>query len=129
MILINGLDGEIIFTDKVDINGDVSARKPLSVAGEVVNSVVKDSVWGYINGDINDQTDLIDLISSSSGASSWEEVSNKPFSFIDMNTLSVNDNILRVNTTDDAEEDNTRPITSSGVNTIVGNINALLEQI
>lgn len=36
---------------------------------------------------------------------------------------------LSVDTTDVAEEDNTKPITSSGVNTIVGNIGAILETI
>lgn len=36
---------------------------------------------------------------------------------------------LSVTTTDDAETDNTLPITSSGVFSIVGNINALLETI
>lgn len=36
------------------------------------------------------------------------------------------DGVLSVDTTDDAEQDNTRPITSAGVNLVVGNINALL---
>lgn len=38
-------------------------------------------------------------------------------------------NVLRVNTTDVAEADNTQPITSAGVQMIVGNINAILETI
>lgn len=36
------------------------------------------------------------------------------------------DGVLSVETTDDAEQDNTKPITSAGVNLVVGNINALL---
>ena len=44
-------------------------------------------------------------------------------------TLILNDNVLRVNTTDAAEKDNTLPISSAGVYTTVGNINALLETI
>lgn len=36
------------------------------------------------------------------------------------------DGVLSVDTTDDAEQDNTKPITSAGVNLVVGNINALL---
>lgn len=51
------------------------------------------------------------------------------FSSIDTNTLKIENNILSINVTDDAEADNTRPITSSGVNTIVGNINILLSKI
>lgn len=38
-------------------------------------------------------------------------------------------NTLSVDTTDKAEVDNTKPITSAGVNTIVGNIDALLKII
>lgn len=38
-------------------------------------------------------------------------------------------NVLRVNTTDVVAADNTLPITSAGVQTVVGNINALLETI
>lgn len=56
-------------------------------------------------------------------------VDNILFSSIDTNTLKIENNILSINTTDDAEEDNTKPITSSGVNTIVGNINILLSKI
>lgn len=36
------------------------------------------------------------------------------------------DGALSVDTTDDAEQDNTKPITSAGVNLVVGNINAIL---
>lgn len=44
-------------------------------------------------------------------------------------TLIVRDGILGVNTTDVAEEDNTQPITSAGVHTVVGNIGAILDTI
>nr|DAK63754.1 MAG TPA: hypothetical protein [Bacteriophage sp.] len=36
------------------------------------------------------------------------------------------DGVLSVDTTDDVTQDNTKPITSAGVNLVVGNINALL---
>ena len=68
-------------------------------------------------------------IPNSVSSANWNEIADKPFSTLDENTLFVENNILKVNTTDDAEADNTRPITSSGVNTIVGNINALLSTI
>ena len=48
---------------------------------------------------------------------------------VDNNTLVMEDGVLRVNTTDKVETDNTQPITSAGVYTIVGNINALLKSI
>ena len=60
---------------------------------------------------------------------SWSQISDKPFDTIDGNTLVNRSGTLCVNTTDDAEQDNTRPITSSGVHVICGNINALLQAI
>ena len=45
------------------------------------------------------------------------------------NALEMSNGVLNVKTTDDAEEDNTLPITSAGVNTIVGNIGAILDTI
>ena len=65
----------------------------------------------------------------SSGGGSWSRISGKPFDTIDGNTLVNRSGALCVNTTDDAEQDNTRPITSSGVHVICGNINALLQAI
>ena len=44
-------------------------------------------------------------------------------------TLSLKDGVLSVNTTDQMEQDNTLPITSAGVYTTVGNIEALLKTI
>ena len=52
-----------------------------------------------------------------------------PFNTIDGSTLVNRSGTLCVNTTDNAEQDNTRPITSSGVHVICGNINALLQAI
>ena len=60
---------------------------------------------------------------------SWNQISGKPFDTIDGNTLVNRSGTLYVNTTDNAEQDNTRPITSSGVHVICGNINALLQAI
>lgn len=65
----------------------------------------------------------------SGGGGSWNQISGKPFDTIDGNTLVNRSGTLYVNTTDDAEQDNTRPITSSGVHVICGNINALLQAI
>ena len=65
----------------------------------------------------------------SSGGGIWSQISGKPFDTIDGNTLVNRSGTLCVNTTDNAEQDNTRPITSSGVHVICGNINALLQAI
>lgn len=43
--------------------------------------------------------------------------------------ISIEDSVISVLTTNDAEEDNTRPITSAGVHTQIGNINVLLATI
>ena len=65
----------------------------------------------------------------SGGGGSWSQISGKPFNTIDGNTLVNRSGTLCVNTTDNAEQDNTRPITSSGVHVICGNINVLLQAI
>lgn len=44
-------------------------------------------------------------------------------------TLKLENGILSVNTTNESEKDNTKPITSAGVYNIVGNIEALLKTI
>ena len=44
-------------------------------------------------------------------------------------TLTLKDNVLSVNTTNNMEQDNTLPITSAGVFATVGNIEALLKTI
>lgn len=48
---------------------------------------------------------------------------------IDNKTLILEDGVLRVNTADEVEQDNTLPITSAAVHTTVGNIELLLSRI
>lgn len=43
--------------------------------------------------------------------------------------LDINDGVISVQTTNNAEEDNTKPMTSAGVYTQLGNINVLLSKI
>ena len=57
-----------------------------------------------------------------------EKVNNSS-SFKPDATLTLKEGILSVNTTDVMEKDNTLPITSAGVYTTVGNIEALLNTI
>ena len=63
------------------------------------------------------------------GSSSWDDLSDKPFESIDTTTLKVEDGVLMVNTTDEMAEGDPRPMTSEGVYTVVGGIEALLEVI
>ena len=83
-------------------------------------------IWDTDNGEYV-ESDL--PLPEVSGVVSWSQISDKPFNTIDGNTLVNRSGTLCVNTTDDAEQDNTRPITSSGVHVICGNINALLQAI
>ena len=79
----------------------------------------------YIESDLP----LPEVSGGGGSGGSWNQISDKPFNTIDGNTLVNRSGTLYVNTTDDAEQDNTRPITSSGVHVICGNINALLQAI
>ncbi len=45
------------------------------------------------------------------------------------NGLKLDDNVLSVDTADNVEKDNTKPVTSAAVYTVVGNINAILESL
>ena len=58
----------------------------------------------------------------------WADVTNKPFSSLGSNLI-VSNGVLDVNTTNEAIQDNTQPITSGGVQVIVGNIEVLLQTI
>lgn len=71
----------------------------------------------------------IPAIKGDPGSTEWSGLDDKPFDSIDGSTIISVNGVLKVNTTTEAEEDNTRPITSGGVYTIVGNIEVLLESI
>lgn len=61
-----------------------------------------------------------------------EKVNNLDISGVEIetdDTLSFVNGILSVNTADDAEADNTLPITSAAVHTQIGNIETLLKTI
>lgn len=87
-----------------------------------------------------------DGVLSAEGDGSPEDIQNAVNKYLDENPVRVDiatsekagivtvgknlsitkDGVLSVDTTDSAEQDNTKPITSAGVNLVVGNINALL---
>lgn len=88
-------------------------------------------VWAQLQGMIGNLDDL-DTESKENLVAAINEAMTKgggAASFETDNTLILEDGILRVNTTDVAEKDNTLPITSAGVDTIVGNIGAILDTI
>ena len=87
-------------------------------------------IWDTEQGAYVESTFPLPEVSGGGGSGgSWSQISDKPFNTIDGSTLVSRSGTLCVNTTDDAEQDNTRPITSSGVHVICGNINALLQAI
>ena len=88
-------------------------------------------VWVQLQGMIGNLDDL-DTEAKNNLVAAINEAMTKgggAASFETDNTLILEDGILRVNTTDVAEKDNTQPITSAGVDTIVGNIGAILDTI
>ena len=87
-------------------------------------------IWDTEQGAYVESTFPLPEVSGGGGSGgSWSQISDKPFNTIDGSTLVSRSGTLCVNTTDNAEQDNTRPITSSGVHVICGNINALLQAI
>lgn len=50
-------------------------------------------------------------------------------SYVAGSNIDITGNVISVITADDAEQDNTKPITAAAVYTEIGNINSLLESI
>lgn len=97
-------------------------------AADYVREIAEGGIVRTVNNTPPDEKGNVNVSGGGSGGS-WSQISGKPFNTIDGNTLVNRSGTLYVNTTDDAEQDNTRPITSSGVHVICGNINALLQAI
>lgn len=108
-------------TDDNGVNVDILLEQKQStlISGVNIKTINNESLLG--EGNIQ--------IQGGAGASSWNELTNKPFDSIDSETLVVENRTLKVNTINSAEQDNTQPITSAGVYQIVGNIEALLKVI
>ena len=66
--------------------------------------------------------------SSNTGTGSWPEITGKPFERVG-DGLKVESGTLKVDVANDAEKDNTRPISSAAVYTEIGNIDILLQTI
>lgn len=104
---------------------------------------VRDKPFSTLGGGLSvDENGVL----SAEGGGSPEDIQNAVNKYLDENPVRVDiattekagivtvgknlsitkDGVLSVDTTDSAEQDNTKPITSAGVNLVVGNINALL---
>lgn len=114
----------------VPINADTLGNHPVSYFVPAIdyNPVTKTSGMTQAVGKDSDGK-LWTEPSGDGGTCSWASLTDRPFDELDTNTLKIESGILKVNTTDMAEDDNTKPITSSGVYAIVGNIDALLSII
>lgn len=105
--------------------GDIKTSRPCAVAiYPAVTDMIEDdavqpepSLWE----DILKRLEKLEKFGGGSGGGVAFEVGNA----LEL----TDDGILNVKTTDEAEQDNTLPITSSGVHTIVGNIGAILDTI
>lgn len=117
-------------------NSALGEWEDTGVSARGTASLPDDGTPGQVLTKTEDSYGWADPQGISSGAD-WEEsdpeadgyISNKPFETIDTNIMSVTGGVLSVQVTDDAVAGNNLPITSSGVNTIVGNIDVLLSLI
>lgn len=83
---------------------------------------------GSLTFNYNDGTSFTTDPLTITQTSDWTDITNKPFTSIGENLKVVN-GALTVDTTNVVQQDNTKPITSAGVQVVVGNIEALLEII
>lgn len=126
MNIINALNSmnEEMLKGIMSVSGE---QGPAGKDGATVTNVVTNAnytVTFYFSDGTSFTSDPLQVLVKSD----WTDVENKPFQTVGSN-LKVVDGALAVDTTDTVEEDNTKPITSSGVNVVVGNIDVLLQTI
>ena len=117
--------------DPTTVNGKTGASITLSKSDIGLGSV--DNVRQYSSSNpppypvtsVNGQTGAVTI---QTGASTWGEVTGKPFSTVGSG-LKVESNTLSVDTATSAVQGNTKPITSGAVYDILGNIEAMLATI
>lgn len=98
---------------------EAEAEIPTDVIGE---APIDNKQYARKNGD------WTEVQGGGGGASTWGEVADKPFQTIGQN-LKVVGGALTVDTADEVEADETRPITSAGVHVVLGNVESLLAVI
>lgn len=115
------------------IEGKVKLQKAL-ISGKVRESAGGTSFYDKLIG--KPQINGVELIGNKTSEDLGLQSINKYASVEESGTIKVGNNLsiddqgfLSVDTTNNAEEDNTKPMTSAGVYTQLGNINILLEKI
>ena len=68
MILISELQGDVILK-KQNLSGDVHTSDPMNIEGAIESGLGISANWGNIAGDIEDQTDLANILNSKADAS------------------------------------------------------------
>lgn len=148
---VKTVDGVVQVPVQTDVNlmsqllvgvrqGDVKTSRPCGIAVyPAISDAIKDdavqpkeSLWEMVL-DRLDELEKNGVSETQIAAAVEKYLEEHPIdSGIDFepgNALELVGGVLNVKTTDDAEADNTLPITSSGVNMIVGNIGAILDTI
>ena len=148
---VKTVDGVVQVPVQTDVNlmsqlligvrqGEVKTSRPCGIAVyPAISNVIKDdavqpneSLWEMVL-DRLDELEKNGVSETQIAAAVEKYLEEHPIdSGIDFepgNALELVGGVLNVKTTDDAEADNTLPITSSGVNMIVGNIGAILDTI
>lgn len=120
------IDADDIPIEKYDpaspsIKGAIDDK--ISISAQVAKTASMTQTVG-----IDENGKLYTYPGSGSGSGSWETLPDKPFDIIGEN-LKVVDGALTVDTAQNVEQDNTKPITSAAVYTEVGNIDVLLQTI
>lgn len=118
-------------SDEYDVGDIIGAVD--NVTGISAHATIKKKVLAIKNGQISialePDTAKSGSTQETSGGSGSGGGGSVGVDFTVDETLTLENGILSVNTTDNVEADNTLPITSAGVNITVGNINTLLETI
>ena len=124
----------------INLNGKIERTKQLNASlqgKKILDGVVnKSNGFGYY-ADLPDKPKI-------NGVELVGDMTSKQLGLVDQQTyatnqeagvvkvgenLKINEGVLSVETTNDAEEDNTKPMTSAGVYVELGNINILLSKI
>lgn len=120
MVYIGVSAGDLRTTKALGIRVQGSVRQMAGVQVPEPESDVYDRIMDTLNGH-EVRLRRVEMGGGGSGGGT---------AFTPGNALELTEDlVLNVRTTNDAEEDNTLPITSAGVNTIVGNIGAILDTI
>lgn len=125
------IQANIIESLEAQLKADLSPQQKANLQGLVSRGIKEAEIdeSGHLIFTLTDNT-TVDLgnVVGPPGATTWEALTNKPFTSIGSNLKVVN-GVLAVDTASSAQQDNTKPITSAAVYTEVGNISALLSLI